>query len=163
MPRPLVEHAGPAWHCGSLQRRCGFSRYWRGRVTVGPSVLAWEVGLKPFAVYVRPTHTGGRGETIRLLTTALPSGGERWWFCCPRCERRSDLLYQPSALSSLACRRCCGLAYRTQRVRATEPTRARRKRSTVRIEKTVTLSHRWGFPLKETTITLHDNSEPAQA
>src|SRR6476646_3059739 len=31
--------------------------------------------------------------TIGLLFTKLPSSGSRWWWMCPACDRRVDVLY----------------------------------------------------------------------
>jgi hypothetical protein len=53
---------------------------------------------------------------IHLVTARLPSGGWRWWFLCPVCERRRAALYLPRADSGFACRSCHGLTYRSQRL-----------------------------------------------
>jgi hypothetical protein len=44
----------------------------------------------------------------------MPFGGSRPWFLCPAngCNRRAAILY--SGGGGFACRRCLGLAYRTQ-------------------------------------------------
>jgi hypothetical protein len=54
---------------------------------------------------------------VGLLFTSLSSGGHRWRWMCPRCDRRVDVLYLPPDRERLACRRCCGLVYRSQYTR----------------------------------------------
>ena len=46
------------------------------------------------------------------LESARRTFGWRWYFRCPRCARRSDVLYR--GLAGLACRRCNRLGYRRQ-------------------------------------------------
>ncbi|MCM8750410.1 hypothetical protein NET02_14765 [Thermomicrobiaceae bacterium CFH 74404] len=45
--------------------------------------------------------------------------GYRWYFRCPACARRTEVLYQGRL--GLACRRCNRLGYRSQARRATAP------------------------------------------
>ena len=49
---------------------------------------------------------------LPLARTPCNYGGDRVWFRCPKCVRRSVVLYQADA--GYACRRCLGLAYRSQ-------------------------------------------------
>jgi hypothetical protein len=55
--------------------------------------------------------------TVLIEWSFCNYGGRRPWFRCPvaGCERRIAILYFGP---DLACRQCCGLAYRTQRVPA---------------------------------------------
>ena len=91
---------------------------------------------------VRLTYTVGRdGQeqkrmeyAVPLVTTALTSGGRRWWFRCvasrngePRCGRRAGKLYLPPGGRVFACRRCYDLAY----------TSSRESRKFVRLHKTL--------------------------
>lgn len=48
---------------------------------------------------------------IRLVWRAMPFGGQRAYFQCPRCFRSTDILYRAPFL---ACRTCHGLAYRSE-------------------------------------------------
>jgi hypothetical protein len=50
-------------------------------------------------------------ESIRLLRTAQPFGGERLWFACPRCGRRCAVLYGGRRFF---CRRCVSVPYASQ-------------------------------------------------
>lgn len=52
---------------------------------------------------------------IRLERTNQPTGGHRWWFSCPSCERRCGVLYVASQ-RFLACRVCLHLNYPSQRM-----------------------------------------------
>lgn len=159
MPRPLVEDAGPAWHAGSVQRRCLFASNQNGRVRVGDRVLVWELASKPFGVIVAEKGQGGPYRVL-LATTRLPSGGWRWWWWCPGCGRRCDLLFLLSGGLRLACRKCGGFAYASQRSRAAGTPRTRRTRSTVNVTRTVEHTVEWGVPTKRTTLTLADAAQP---
>lgn len=161
MPRPLVEHAGPPWHAGSLQRRCLFIGTRSGLVRVGERVLAWELASAPFGVLVGERDRRGTRCRVLLDTSRLPSGGWRWWFVCPECGRQCDLLYlRTGGAVKLACRKCGGFAYASQRTRPAGLPRTRRTRSTVSVTRTVEHTVEWGVPTKRTTITLTDASQP---
>ena len=60
-------------------------------------------------------------EPVRLTSTRLHSGGNRWWFCCPAtqgdvsCGRLVGTLCLPSRARFFGCRRCHGLEYRCRR------------------------------------------------
>ena len=55
--------------------------------------------------------TGRVEATIALTTTVLHSGGLRWWFVCPRCDRRAAKLYLPPGEQQFGCRMCYDLVY----------------------------------------------------
>jgi hypothetical protein len=55
-------------------------------------------------------------QRVRTQTTPCHLGGQRYWFVCPRCNKRVALLYAPGRL--FACRGCWGLAYATQKENA---------------------------------------------
>jgi hypothetical protein len=57
-------------------------------------------------------------ETIQLDTTVCRYGGQRYWFRCPRCHRRTRILYINKR--PYCCRVCLGLAYQSQRELATD-------------------------------------------
>jgi hypothetical protein len=76
-----------------------------------------EAHFTPSAMTVRwsaPEGLHGEQE-IAIERTSCNYGGERHWFRCPAgaCGRRVAVLYRGA--DGLACRHCCGLAYRTQR------------------------------------------------
>lgn len=48
---------------------------------------------------------------IKLTTTSL-TYGDRFWFVCPSCSKRSGKLYQYT--NGLTCRKCLNLKYRDQ-------------------------------------------------
>ena len=52
-------------------------------------------------------------QAVRLERTPCRFGGDRPWFCCPRCERRVALLYLRGG--AFRCRHCHGLAYASTR------------------------------------------------
>jgi hypothetical protein len=162
MPRPLVEHAGAPWHAGSLLRRSLFIGTRKGRVQVGNRVLAWELVSKPFGVLTSENDGSGERGRVILDTTRLPNGGWRWWFVCPGCAKRCDLLYAAAGSGKLTCRRCGGFAYASQRTRPAGAPRPRRNRSTLTVTREVKHSIKWGIACKDTTITLWDNSIPGE-
>ncbi|MBZ0285699.1 MAG: hypothetical protein K8L97_33530 [Anaerolineae bacterium] len=48
---------------------------------------------------------------IQLISTACNYGGVRWWFQCPRCQRRIGCIYKPGNAYRFACRQCHDLRY----------------------------------------------------
>ena len=53
------------------------------------------------------------GHRIDLVTSSTRYGGLRYWFRCPKCQKRVGVLYQgPDGLS---CRVCVGYRYRGSR------------------------------------------------
>lgn len=53
--------------------------------------------------------------TINLESTPQPFGGQRWWFLCPRTNRRCTKLHLPPGAFTFASRQSHRLAYRSQR------------------------------------------------
>lgn len=86
-------------------------------------------------VTVTYEHRVGSSEAGRIeLAVALDRtpcgwGGSRTWFLCPRCGRRVALLYLGRD-GWFACRRCLGLAFRSQR--ETDEGRATRRLAAIR-------------------------------
>jgi hypothetical protein len=115
--RPLVEDAGKPWYAGWLSRVCGLSGADRGTRWVGGRRVRWFIGRAGVTV-LHPDAAGRRiYYHVRLSETPLPSGSLRWWFHCPACARRVDVLYLPPGRDRLGCRTCLGLAYRSQNTR----------------------------------------------
>ncbi|MDB5308090.1 MAG: hypothetical protein JWO38_2292 [Gemmataceae bacterium] len=83
---------------------------------LGGRRITWE--LSPRGVEV--AHPGVTpldqpvAYPVAVVTTQLPSDGSRFWWSCPACEKRVDSLYLPAGRARLGCRRCYGLAYRSQ-------------------------------------------------
>jgi len=48
---------------------------------------------------------------VTLLWSDTQFGGRRPWFCCPRCKRRTAIVY---ISRTVACRKCLGLGYQSQ-------------------------------------------------
>jgi hypothetical protein len=82
---------------------------------VGGRRLRWELG-DSFTV----THNKAKNAReivsypVEIDYTDLPSGGSRWWWLCPECKKRVDVLYLPKDRERLGCRICCGLKYSSQ-------------------------------------------------
>ena len=55
------------------------------------------------------------GRRIDLVTSSTRYGGKRYWFKCPKCQKRVGVLYQGS--NGLGCRLCVGYRYRGSRYR----------------------------------------------
>ncbi len=53
-------------------------------------------------------------ERVLLLSTLPTFGGKRWWFACPWCDRRCQVLFVPRHGGRFGCQRCLGLRYRSQ-------------------------------------------------
>lgn len=60
------------------------------------------------------TRTGAQFDyRVTLQTTRPHYGGWRWWFTCPRCDRRVRKLYLPPGRTHFGCRHCYDLTYRS--------------------------------------------------
>ncbi|MBC0852769.1 HGGxSTG domain-containing protein [Pantoea stewartii] len=54
----------------------------------------------------------GKKISVKRATTQPQYGGFRWWYVCPVCQKRRTALYLSD--SSMQCRQCAGLHYRSQ-------------------------------------------------
>jgi hypothetical protein len=64
---------------------------------------------------------GIRAEQSIPLSQSTPYfGGIRWWFLCPKCNRRVALLHKPSNSHWFFCRHCHDLTYESVQSRGTE-------------------------------------------
>jgi hypothetical protein len=132
--RRLVEDAGRPLYCGWFARRHTITREVTGLRWVGGRPVKWKLWRTSITV-IHPRR-GRTGEPVSyrvgLSFTRLPSGGGlRWWWECPACGRRVDVLDLPPDRDRLACRRCCGLVYRSQYARGR--VRRRKRRPAVRV------------------------------
>ena len=68
-----------------------------------------------FASSALQAHARSRSFTVSLARTTCFYGGSRHWFLCPNpgCRRRAAILY---IKDDLACRKCRGFSYETQRI-----------------------------------------------
>lgn len=55
------------------------------------------------------------GIKVEFSTSRTRFGGERLWFTCPMCHKRSGRLYRGQGEARLGCRECLGLIYSSQR------------------------------------------------
>lgn len=55
------------------------------------------------------------GAKIDLSTTKTRFNGERLWFLCPQCSKRTNYIYNHPITSALGCRHCLGFKYLKQR------------------------------------------------
>ncbi len=51
------------------------------------------------------------GQLIELTKTECNYGGNRFWFLCPNCNRRTGVLYRKPLAQEFICRYCNSLTY----------------------------------------------------
>jgi len=85
-------------------------------------VEVWTLNLASAVVRLgdltdsQPSLAAGMpGYSVWLRVTNQKVGGARWWWSCPRCERRCRHLYRPPPFAPWACRACHRLAYSSSR------------------------------------------------
>lgn len=64
-------------------------------------------------------------QELMVSVTTLASGGLRRWWQCSTCGRRARFLYEAQGAAHYACRRCCGLEYRSASLPKTDRLRQR--------------------------------------
>jgi hypothetical protein len=110
--------------CLVPEATCASQITWPGeddsvRLTVALQArLAQQSGTLTLA-YEHADYWTGRPQqietTIRLVATAQPFGGHRWWFVCPRTGRRVTKFYLPFGAPRFSSRHAYRLAYQSQR------------------------------------------------
>lgn len=139
MPR-LVENVGEPLFAGWLSRVYRLADKTNGTRWVCGRRVRWLLdvrsGLAVEHLASDPSETVR--YTVALQFTGLPSGGDRWWWACPGCQHRVDVLYLPSDRDRFGCRRCCGLYYQSQYTG-----RKRRKRKRRPVVEAVPVVTRW--------------------
>jgi hypothetical protein len=55
------------------------------------------------------------GIDIKLATSKTGFGGTRYWFKCPKCNKRVGTVFIHPVSHNLGCRECLGLEYRNRR------------------------------------------------
>jgi hypothetical protein len=130
MPR-LVEDAGEPLFAGWLSRVNRANGQLHGVRWVGGRRVAWDLDDRDgVGLTHRPADLSAPAAryVVGVVYTDLPCGGFRWWFACPGCQHRVDVLYLPADRDRVACRVCCGLKYRSQ-YRRGKPRRRKRRPS----------------------------------
>ena len=124
----LVEDAGKPIYAGWLSRVYRLTGRTRGTRWVGARRVRWFIGRKVATVPHRPADPDGDPlqYPVTIDVTPLPSGGRRWWWLCPACQKRVDVLDLPRDRDRLGCRGCLGLSYRSQHTRKKLRRRTRR-------------------------------------
>lgn len=92
-PQPNGPTAAVTWQRGGWREACVQLSYW------GPAAS-------------QVTHV----QTVPVGFTVPGLGGRRWWFLCPRCQKRVGVLYVPVAGWAWSCRRCSKRGYLSQRL-----------------------------------------------
>jgi hypothetical protein len=87
--------------------------------SIGYHVDTTDMGAPVVRLSYTINPTGERvGYAVRLQTTRVHRGGQRWWFTCPLvmngrpCGRRVGKLYLPPGGRYFGCRHCYDLTYR---------------------------------------------------
>jgi hypothetical protein len=91
---------GWAWHCEGVKTG-----------SIGVSIESDQCMRLAYSI-----ASDGRdaSQRIGLERTQCHFGGTRAWFCCPRCNKRTGVLYL--RLGRFACRKCQQVAYTSQSV-----------------------------------------------
>jgi hypothetical protein len=104
-------------------RRWGSVTWSRGGEPIGNISYRVIGGEEPESlrlIYTITKHDSGEKKDldypVRLTTTPLPWGGQRYWFICPAvgCGRRVNVLYLAPGGEYFACRHCYRLSYRSR-------------------------------------------------
>jgi len=118
MARGTVEAAGGRLSAATV------AAVWRfggssGTSKVRGRVVEWRVADRRVEVAHFPADptSSPLAYVVGVALSATPGGGSRWWWTCPGCGSRAGDLYLTPARDRLGCRRCCGLAYASQRTR----------------------------------------------
>jgi len=103
-------------HMKTLARFGGTGSYTWSRNGIVLSSVSLVVTSPWLAIAYRNANQPGSEpirRTVLLTRTPCHFGGERIWFCCPRCKRRTSSIFlvQPP----FACRVCLQLRYESQR------------------------------------------------
>lgn len=57
------------------------------------------------------------GVSIDITFSETGNGGLRYWFTCPICEKRCEVIYKHPLTQNIGCRTCLGLKYKSQVVK----------------------------------------------
>lgn len=116
----------PGWHVKAEHCRSIDARRWaRESILPGPRSGGWawwvdgeqtgSIGYSSDGTRVTLTFTLN-GEPMRqlvpIMMTGCNYGGRRYWFACPRCNRRVALLFLRNC--GFACRKCNRIVYASQ-------------------------------------------------
>jgi len=99
-------------------RRCGGIKWTRGddEESMGIEAKTEKSGGYVELIYTHTDIQSGVKTDMRhkvlLTTTPCYFGGRRYWFLCPKCERRVAVIYGIG--KCFECRSCANVAYRSQ-------------------------------------------------
>ena len=88
----------------------------RIEVRVGSLPNGWRTLRLAYVVQIDNAPEAEYSEELALEPFQQPFGGRRWYFRCPRSDRRCACLYLLQRAFRFRCRKCYGLAYRVQRL-----------------------------------------------
>ncbi|EKD44367.1 MAG: hypothetical protein ACD_71C00161G0002 [uncultured bacterium (gcode 4)] len=71
--------------------------------------------LKTVREHIKGEMMTIEAEGITLTQTKTNYGGIRYWFSCPKCQRRVSVLYENPHTLALECRICTGFTYKKQK------------------------------------------------
>ena len=84
-----------------------------------PIINAFDYVLEKYKATVKESMLRTQFEMlsvdVRLTTSKTGNEGIRFWFICPKCERRVGILLIHPLQGELGCRKCLGLEYRKVR------------------------------------------------
>ena len=112
----LVEEAGKPLYSSWLSQFSAATGETNGVRWVGGRRVRWWLSSGWVTLAFKTASAQGDPvlQNVELTATPMPAGGSRWWWLCPGCRRRTEMLYLPSGVDALACRLCHGLKYSSQ-------------------------------------------------
>ena len=85
-------------------------------VRVGTLPNGYRTLRLAYAIQIDDAPQEEYGEELAVEPVRQPLGGRRWYFRCPRCDRRCACLYLVRRAFRFRCGRCHGLAYHGHRL-----------------------------------------------
>ena len=61
------------------------------------------------------SYVNFQGYDVGLESTVTAFGGERYWFKCPLCNKRSGVLYLHPVSNLVGCRSCLNIEHKSRR------------------------------------------------
>lgn len=82
------------------------------KVSIDGLIKQVKTGLK---IQLLNSELEALGIRISLRTSRTRFGGQRFWFACPSCSKRVGVLLLDPHSTTLRCRTCLRLRYKSQR------------------------------------------------